>query len=89
MSNFDGFPFEKQVSEVRFEAALYELLPSEPKILVSNLLYHRVPAQCEGPTLDRPRDVKGRRFFLFEKAEGEKNVWDDLCLEGKVCNHLT
>lgn len=30
MPNFEGWPFHEQVSEVTFEAAVYELLRSEP-----------------------------------------------------------
>ena len=84
MPNYDGFPIEVQVPEVKFEVALYELLRSEPNILASHLLYHRIPVQHLGPKLDRPQDIVGRRLFLFERIEGENNVWYDLSPEGKV-----
>ena len=84
MPNFDGFPIEVQVPEARFEVAAYELLRAEPNILASRLLYHRIPVQRIGPRLDVPRDIAGRRLFLFEKAEGENNVWYNLSPEGKV-----
>jgi len=84
MPNFDGFPIQAQVPEVKFEVAVYELLRSEPNILASCLLYHRVPVQHDGPRLDPPQDIAGRRLFLFEKAEGENNVWGDLSSEQKV-----
>lgn len=84
MPNFDGFPIEVQVPEARFEVAAYELLRSEPNILASRLLYHRIPVQRIGPRLDVPQDIAGRRLFLFEKAEGENNVWYDLSPGGKA-----
>ncbi|KAF1817608.1 hypothetical protein P152DRAFT_487427 [Eremomyces bilateralis CBS 781.70] len=31
-----------------------------------------------------PRDITGRRLFIFERAEGESNMWEDLGLEEKA-----
>jgi len=73
-----------QVPEVKFEVAVYELLRSEPNILASRLLYHRIPVQHVGPRLGPPQDIAGRGLFLFERAEGEDNVWRDLSSEQKV-----
>jgi hypothetical protein len=84
MPNYDGFPIHVQVPEVKFEAAVYELLRSESNILASRLLYHRIPVQHAGPRLDVPQDIAGRRLFLFERAEGENNIWYDLSPEEKV-----
>lgn len=84
MPNYDGPPIQVQVPEVKFEIAVYELLRSEPNILASRLLYYRIPAQHVSPRLDIPQDIAGRRLFLFEKAEGENNVWQDLSSEQKV-----
>ncbi|KAI0103754.1 3-hydroxybutyryl-CoA dehydratase [Nemania sp. FL0031] len=85
MPNFDGFPIYIQVPEVKFEVAVYELLRSEPNnILASRLLYHRIPVQHVSPRLDRPQNIEGRRLFLFEKAEGENNIWWDLSPEQKA-----
>jgi hypothetical protein len=84
MPNYDGFPIHVQVPEVKFEVAVYELLRSEPNILASRLLYHRIPVQHIGPRLDLPQDIAGRRLFLFERAEGENNIWHDLSLKEKV-----
>ena len=84
MPDYDGFPIDVQVPEVKFEVALYELLRSEPNILASHLLYHRIPVQHVCPRHDRPQDIAGRRLFLFEKAEGENNVWYDLSPGEKV-----
>ena len=84
MPNYDGFPLDVQVPEVKFEVAAYELLRSEPNILASRLLYHRIPVQHAGPRLVLPQDIAGRRIFLFERAEGENNVWADLSPAGKV-----
>ncbi len=74
MPDYDGFPIQMQVPEVKFEVAVYELLRSEPDILASSLLYYRIPVQHVGPRLDPPQDIAGRRLLLFEKPEGEKNV---------------
>lgn len=81
MPDFDGFPIPVQVPEAMFEVAVYELLLSlEPQNLASRLLYHRIPMQHVGPRLDLPQDIAGRRLFLFQRAEGENNVWWNLSL---------
>ncbi|KAE9379272.1 hypothetical protein N431DRAFT_434272 [Stipitochalara longipes BDJ] len=43
MPKNDGFPIHVQVLEVKFEAAVYELLRSELDILASRLLFGRIP----------------------------------------------
>ncbi|KAI4232553.1 MAG: hypothetical protein LQ349_004933 [Xanthoria aureola] len=83
MPDVDGFPIEKQVPEALFEAAVYKLLHSEPEIRASHLLYYRVPKQDSGPRLNIPRNLNGRRLFVFARAEGYNNVWDDLNADGK------
>ena len=84
MPNYDAFPIHVLVPEAKFEVAAYELLRSVRDILASRLLYHRIPVQYAGPKLDLPQDIAGRRLFLFERAEGEKNIWNDLSPEGMV-----
>lgn len=84
MPNFCGFPIGMQAFEAKFEAAVYKLLRTEPNILVSHLLYHRIPVQHVGPRFDPPRDIAGRRLLVFEKAEGEKNIWWELSHDEKV-----
>jgi hypothetical protein len=84
MPNFDGAPIHKQVPEVKFEVAVYELLRSEPDILASRLLYYRIPVQHVGPRLDFPQDIAGRHLFVFKRADGEKNIWRELSPEQKV-----
>jgi hypothetical protein len=74
MPNFDGALICKQVPEVKFEVAVYELLHSEPNILASSLPYYRIPVQHVGPELNLPQDIAGRHLFLIEKAEGENNI---------------
>ncbi|KAL8955996.1 MAG: hypothetical protein Q9193_006342 [Seirophora villosa] len=86
MPDFDGLPIEKQVPEALFEAGVYELLHSEPAIPASHLLYYRAPKQHPGPRLTIPRDIKGRRLFVFERAQGYNNAWDDLNADSK-CNN--
>jgi hypothetical protein len=54
MPNFDGALIYKQVPEVKFEVAVYELLYSEPNILASRLLYHYIPVQHVSPRLNLP-----------------------------------
>lgn len=87
MPDYDGFPIEAQIPEAKFEAAVYELLRSEPDILASRLLYHRIPSLHAGPRLDSPGDIAGRRLFLFERAEGDNNIWSGLGSEEKVCTY--
>ena len=84
MPDFEGFPIEKQAPEALFEAATYELLRSEPDIRASRLLYYRVPLQHQGPRLSIPSDLAGRRLFVFERAEGVNNVWDNISAGSKV-----
>ena len=84
MPNFDGLPIHKQVPEDRLEVVVYQLLCSEPDILASCLLYHSIPVQHVSPRLDPPPDIAGRHLFLFERTEGENNVWWDLGPEQKV-----
>ncbi|KAG5333150.1 hypothetical protein C0989_006195 [Termitomyces sp. Mn162] len=84
MPNYVGFPFEMQGPDVEFEAAVYSLLRSDPVIVVSRLFYYRVPIRSEGPKLSIPKDITGRRLFLFERAEGEKNVWEELGPDDKT-----
>lgn len=81
MPDYDGFPVDGVISEAIFEVAVYELLRSDPSILASRLLYHRIPIQHGGARLALPQNIAGRRLFLFQRAEGEKDVWWDLGLE--------
>ncbi|KAG6017606.1 hypothetical protein E4U43_000739 [Claviceps pusilla] len=78
MPGYDGFPIHVQVPEAQFEAELYDLLQSEPNILASRLLYYRIPIKHEGPDTGRPKDIAGRRLFLFQRSEGDNNVWRTL-----------
>lgn len=84
MPGFDGWPYEKQVSEVIFEAATYQLLCTSPMIRASKLLYHRPPVQHIGERLHKPMDILGRRLMVFEKAKGTSNVWEELDAQSKV-----
>ncbi|KAH0580235.1 hypothetical protein H2248_001753 [Termitomyces sp. 'cryptogamus'] len=93
MPNFVGYPFNMQVTEVEFEAAIYELLSSDPLIRVPCLLYYRVPVQYSSPINHIPEDIAGRRLFLFEKAQGEKDIWGELRSEDQnwllaECAHI-
>ncbi|KAL8755704.1 MAG: hypothetical protein Q9184_004719 [Pyrenodesmia sp. 2 TL-2023] len=83
MPDFDGFPVEKQAPEAWFEAAVYKLLRSEPDIRASHMLYFRAPKRNPGPRLSIPRNLNGRRLFVFEMAAGCNNVWAGLNANGK------
>ncbi|KAI1130650.1 3-hydroxybutyryl-CoA dehydratase [Nemania abortiva] len=83
MPDFDGFSIERQVPEVQFEAATYELLRCEPEIRASRLLYYRVPVQKPGRQVSKPTDLLGRRLMVFERAEGTNKVWADLSAGSK------
>ena len=83
MSNYDAFPIDNLVSEVKFEAVVYELLRSDASILASCLLYHRVPVQHVPLRLNVPHDITGRRLFLFENFRGDNNIWYELSSEEK------
>ncbi|KAI0548279.1 hypothetical protein F4679DRAFT_324982 [Xylaria curta] len=85
MPEYDRFPIQEQIPEVEFEVVVYKLLRSAPDIPVSRLLYYRIPQQHTGPQLDRPSDIVGRRLLVFERAEGEKNIWRDLSAEQMAC----
>lgn len=77
MPDFGGFPVDKQIIEIKFEAAVYTLLQLEPGILASRLLYHRPPVKHDGPP-SHLQDISGRRLTVFERAEGGNNAWYDL-----------
>ncbi|KAL2060466.1 hypothetical protein VTL71DRAFT_9497 [Oculimacula yallundae] len=83
--NYDGFPASVQISKAKFEVAVYELLRTEPGISASCLLYSRIPVQHPGPRLDVPKDISGRRLFIFRRADGENNVWRELSPDAKDC----
>ena len=85
MPNCDSTLIHFQVSDVNFEAAVYELLQVESKILASHLLHHRIPVKHVGSGRSLPHDIAGRSLFLFEKADGEDNIWNDLSPEEQVC----
>ena len=84
MPDYDGFSIGVQVPEVMFEVATYKLLDSQRDIRVSRLLHHRLPIRYPGHRLQIPQDIYGRRLMVFEKAEGENNVWNRLCTNSKV-----
>ncbi len=42
MLNYDGFLIKAQISEVKFEIRVYELLSLKPSILASRLLNYRI-----------------------------------------------
>jgi len=87
MPSFDGAPIDTQVPEDMFEVAIDRLLRLEPDILASRLVYYCIPVQRV--SLDIPQDIAGRHLFLFERTEGEKDVWWDLSPEQQVRNYFS
>lgn len=69
--NYSCLTFHVQVSKVKFEVALYELLRSEPNSMASNLLNYRILVQQVVPRLDVPQDIIGRCLLLLKRADGE------------------
>jgi hypothetical protein len=63
---------------------VYSLLKGNLDIRASRLLYFRVPIERHGTKTAPPVDLSGRRFFVFEKAEGTTNVLWDLTAGAKV-----
>ena len=84
MPNYDGFPMHWLRSEAQFEVTVYKLLRPVSQIHASHLLYHRLPIQYPTPRLHLPEDIAGRRLFLFQRTQGENNVWRHLSDEQKV-----
>ncbi|KAJ3487605.1 hypothetical protein NLG97_g6378 [Lecanicillium saksenae] len=78
MPDFDGFPLEKQIPEVQFEAAVYSLARDSPVLPVPHLIRHRMPVRSDGPHLNPPIDISGRRLMLFEKESDSRVNWRQL-----------
>ncbi|KAI5862396.1 hypothetical protein GGS23DRAFT_98537 [Durotheca rogersii] len=85
MPAYDGSPMDFLIQEIKFEAAVYTLLGSQPDIPTSRPLYYRAPVQHNGARVDMPRDIRGRCLMVFERAEGENNIWGELGPDGKAC----
>lgn len=81
-----GGDYLSELSDDTFQAMIYELLRSEPNILVSRLDYNRPTCKKDHPPLDYPQDITGRGLFLFTRARGVNNVWHELTDAGKVSN---
>ncbi len=84
MPGYDGSTMDFLLRELEFEADVCALIQPVPAILASRLVGYRAPVQYPGPRLDLPKDIAGRRLMVFERAEGENNVWRELGSEGKV-----
>lgn len=85
--NYQGFDVPWLVSDVEFEAAIYQLLRERPAIKPSALLYHRAPVQFPNPNLNKPDHILGRRLLLYARAAGNNNVWKKLDHDDKVGLH--
>lgn len=84
MPDYDGFTIDQQVPTTKFEAAAYELLQSQPSILASRLLYHRLPVEYPPPHVEMPGDIAGRRLLVFERADGVTIDWQAPRADQKV-----
>ncbi|KAL7939754.1 3-hydroxybutyryl-CoA dehydratase [Trichoderma chlorosporum] len=80
MPNYDGYLVQNQICDVQYEAALNEISRSFTDLKISKLLYWRLPVQHTGLKQDHPKDILGRRLQVFERAEGEKEVWRGLSI---------
>jgi hypothetical protein len=69
MPGYDGFSLEVKAPEVRFEAAVYELLGGNEEIKLSMLLHHQVPVRHPPPLSRPPKDLAGRRLMIFERGK--------------------
>ncbi|KAF7197590.1 hypothetical protein HII31_01093 [Pseudocercospora fuligena] len=82
MPDFDGFSLQSQIAEVKFEAAVYEMLRDEEAIKASRLLYYRAPAQCGDDKPSIPQNIVGRRLMVFERKEGRTaGIWREMSQE--------
>ncbi|KAG6899431.1 hypothetical protein C0993_010339 [Termitomyces sp. T159_Od127] len=84
MPHYAGFPFELQGPEAEFEVETFKLLRSDPIFVVPRMLYYRLPVQNTEPRLSIPKDIAGRRLYVFERTEGEKNIWNELGPDDKA-----
>ncbi|KAG6810771.1 hypothetical protein H0H92_010399 [Tricholoma furcatifolium] len=87
MPAFRGFPIRYQIVEAEFEAAVYTKLRSDPHIRSSHLIYYRAPSQYYD-YMDRtslPREITGRRLFVFERPAAKQKSWVNLNLEDRMC----
>ena len=84
MPDYDGFTIDQQVPEVEFEVATYELLRSQPTVLASRLLYHRLPVEYLPPHVEIPKEIAGRRLLVFERADGVTLDWRTPTADQKV-----
>ncbi len=74
MPHFDGFPVHVQAFEAKFEAEVYWLLYLVPDVIASSLLYYCLLVYLTTISVEIPKDILGRRLFVFERAEGKSNV---------------
>jgi hypothetical protein len=71
-------------AKAKWEVAVRGLLHSEPDILVSRMLYCRIPVLHDGPKLHVPQDIKGRHLYLTEGAGEEDVGLEDMKIEDQV-----
>ncbi|KAJ3043252.1 hypothetical protein HDV00_005572 [Rhizophlyctis rosea] len=68
--NYVGAPIETVIREVQFEAAVHELLKSDPDIPVSPLLFYRLPVtKTADLVVDAENIDDGRQMMVFDMAK--------------------
>jgi len=84
MPRYDGSTMDFLLQELQFEVDTCALVQRVPAIVASRIVDYRAPVQSAAPHFGMPKDIAGRRLMIFEKAEGEHNVWRNLSPDGKV-----
>jgi len=84
MPRYDGSTMDFLLQELQFEVDACALVQRVPAIIASRIVDYRAPVQSAAPRFDMPKDIAGRRLMIFEKGEGEHNVWRNLSPDAKV-----
>ncbi|KAL7949658.1 3-hydroxybutyryl-CoA dehydratase [Trichoderma barbatum] len=56
----------------------FDSLPVQNQVEDVEFEATRLPVQHAGPKEDTPGDIAGRRLLVFERRDGDKNIWMDL-----------
>ncbi|KAH7244950.1 hypothetical protein B0J15DRAFT_564806 [Fusarium solani] len=75
MPHYDGFSLRWLHQQIDFEVTTNRLLQNTPGVPTGRLLYHRHPLQHAGIEHGMPKDISGRRFMIFEMAQGQCRLW--------------
>lgn len=78
MPGYDGWTIETMVKRFTLEVKIYELLQGWTKIPTPRLLFARPCQQRTETQKTPPWDTIGRQLVVFERANGESNIWREL-----------